>query len=44
MVKDPVCGMTVDEGSAAGQSVYNGKSYYFCSGSCKEDFDKDPAK
>ncbi|SHF50157.1 YHS domain-containing protein [Caldanaerobius fijiensis DSM 17918] len=44
MVKDPVCGMTVDEGKAPAKSEYNGKTYYFCSNHCKTEFDKDPAK
>ena len=29
---------------AAGHSVYNGKTYYFCCSSCKPSFDKNPAK
>lgn len=44
MAKDPVCGMSVDEGSAKFKSEYKGKTYYFCSGGCKTAFDKDPAK
>jgi Cu+-exporting ATPase len=44
MAKDPVCGMSVDEQSAAGTSEYQGKTYYFCSTSCKEAFDKEPEK
>jgi Cu+-exporting ATPase len=39
---DPVCGMTVDPGNAAGESEYQGTTYYFCSPKCKERFDKDP--
>jgi YHS domain-containing protein len=42
--KDPVCGMDVDPKTAAAQSEYQGKTYYFCSTGCKKDFDKDPAK
>ena len=42
MAIDPVCHMTVDEKSAAGQSQYNGKTYYFCSPGCKTKFDHDP--
>ena len=42
--KDPVCGMMVDEKKAAATSEYKGKTYYFCSPSCKEDFDKTPSK
>jgi Cu+-exporting ATPase len=41
-VKDPVCGMTIEEKDAAGTSSYQGKTYYFCSPSCKEKFEKDP--
>jgi YHS domain-containing protein len=44
MAKDPVCGMNVDEKKAAGSSTYTGKIYYFCSASCKTDFDKNPSK
>lgn len=44
MAKDPVCGMDVDEKSAAGTSEYNGKTYYFCSKGCKTAFDKEPEK
>jgi Cu+-exporting ATPase len=42
MAKDPVCGMDVDPSQAAGQSDYNGQTYYFCSKGCKVAFDKDP--
>jgi Cu+-exporting ATPase len=42
MQKDPVCGMDVDPARAAGSSVYDGKTYYFCSASCKQKFDRDP--
>ena len=41
---DPVCGMTVDTGTAEYRSFNNGKAYYFCSAGCKGTFDKDPAK
>lgn len=44
MAKDPVCGMEVEEKSAAGQSEYKGKTYYFCAPGCKSAFDKDPEK
>lgn len=39
MVKDPVCGMEVDEKSAPAKSLYMGKAYYFCSLDCKRIFD-----
>jgi Cu+-exporting ATPase len=44
MAKDPVCGMNVDEKSAAGKSEYKGQAYYFCSTGCKKSFDKAPEK
>lgn len=42
MQTDPVCGMQVDEQKAAGQSEYQGKSYYFCSQGCKRRFYQNP--
>ncbi len=44
MAKDPVCGMDVDEKTAAGKSEYQGQTYYFCSVGCKKAFDKEPQK
>ena len=47
VVKDPVCGMNLDEGKAktAGlKSEHQGKSYYFCSDRCKRQFDTDPTR
>ena len=44
MEKDLVCGMNVDPKTAAGKSEYQGKTYYFCSGGCKKEFDTDPQK
>jgi len=42
MAKDPVCGMDIDEKTAAGTAAYKGKTYYFCNLSCKARFDKEP--
>lgn len=42
-VEDPVCGMMVKP-PAAGHVEYRAKHYYFCSISCKEDFEKEPEK
>ncbi len=42
-VTDPVCGMKIDPATAAAQSTYAGKTYYFCSKDEKAKFDKDPA-
>ncbi len=44
MARDPVCGMEVDEKSAAATSEYKGKKYYFCAPGCKKAFDKAPEK
>jgi YHS domain-containing protein len=44
MAKDPVCGMQVDEKSAAGTAVYKGKTYYFCALGCKARFEQEPEK
>ena len=44
MVKDLVCGMEVDEQTAAGKSEYKGQTYYFCFAGCKKAFDKAPEK
>jgi len=41
---DPVCGMSVDPGKAAGASVHGGKTWYFCSASCRDKFEKEPEK
>jgi YHS domain-containing protein len=41
---DPVCGMEVDPNNAAGESQYQGKTYYFCAPGCKREFDRDPEK
>ncbi|MEX2270967.1 MAG: heavy metal translocating P-type ATPase [Vicinamibacterales bacterium] len=43
-VKDVVCGMTIDPAKAAGTSVYQGQTYYFCGKGCKAKFDADPER
>ena len=35
MVKDPVCGMMIDEKTAAATSEYQGRTIYFCAAICK---------
>jgi membrane fusion protein, copper/silver efflux system len=45
MSTDPSCGMLTSEEKARESgltSVYQGKTYYFCSRECKENFDKSP--
>jgi YHS domain-containing protein len=39
---DPVCNMTVEEEEAAANAEYEGKTFYFCSVGCKNDFEEDP--
>jgi Cu+-exporting ATPase len=41
-VIDPVCNMTIEDKDAVGTSTYKWATYYFCSQSCKEEFDKNP--
>ena len=36
--------MAVDPRKAKSQSSYGGRTYYFCSASCKESFDREPEK
>ncbi|HYL12073.1 MAG TPA: YHS domain-containing protein [Terriglobales bacterium] len=42
MAIDPVCNMQVDETDAEFTTEYDGKTYYFGSESCKEEFESDP--
>ena len=43
MEVDPVCGMRIDGEEAAGTIEYSGKTYYFCSETCYDAFQADPA-
>ena len=42
-VKDPICGMVIEEADAVGTAEHGGRTYYFCSSDCKEEFEADPA-
>lgn len=42
VVKDPICGMTIRLENAAGKSDFGGKTWHFCSLSCKKKFDASP--
>ncbi len=42
--KDPVCGMKLDPATSKLKVEYKGKTYYFCSDTCKTKFEKEPAK
>jgi YHS domain-containing protein len=44
MAEDPVCGMEVDEKTAMYKTEHMGKTYYFCSSTCKGKFEKNPHK
>lgn len=44
MAQDPVCKMDVNEEAASGKVEYEGRTYYFCSAGCKEEFEKAPEK
>jgi YHS domain-containing protein len=36
VVRDPVCGMSVEPTTAQHRSVHAGRSYFFCSAGCRE--------
>lgn len=42
LMRDPVCGMMVDEKKTGLKSEHEGRTFYFCSAGCKSAFDKDP--
>ena len=44
LVKDPVCGMSVDPATAKHHSSYLGQDYFFCSARCRERFEAEPAE
>ncbi|QQE90720.1 heavy metal translocating P-type ATPase [Azotobacter chroococcum] len=41
---DPVCGMPVEETSAAPRTTYEGQPYFFCSPHCLEQFEAAPGR
>jgi len=44
MVKDPVCGMTVDPITAEAKVEHMGSTYYFCWDGCAQKFQADPER
>ncbi len=44
LVKDPVCGMDVEEKGNEFKAEHMGKTYYFCCAPCKEKFEATPHK
>ena len=44
MVKDPVCGMTVNPQKTLHRAEYQGQTYYFCCAGCRTKFIADPQR
>ncbi|KXF77442.1 copper-transporting ATPase [Paramesorhizobium deserti] len=44
LVRDPVCGMTVDPNAGKPTAEYEGQVFHFCSAGCKTKFHADPAR
>ena len=44
VIRDPVCGMTVDPHTAQHRALHEGHPFYFCSAGCKSKFEANPAK
>ena len=44
VMRDPVCGMELNEENAEERSEYQGEVFYFCSDACRNKFDEDPAR
>lgn len=41
-VRDPVCGMQINQQQAAAKRGHLGRTFYFCSPACAQEFDADP--
>lgn len=41
-MRDPVCGMPIKADASSAAAVHDGKTYYFCSRSCRDKFEIDP--
>jgi uncharacterized protein len=44
LVRDPVCGMSIDPATAKEHIEYKGATYNFCSPGCRSAFEKDPVR
>ncbi len=42
--RDPVCGMIVESELAAAESTHGSQHYYFCSTTCRDRFEGNPAQ
>lgn len=43
-MRDPVCGMIIDERDAAGTATFGAVTYHFCTASCLDAFNRDPGR
>jgi Cu+-exporting ATPase len=43
MAIDPVCGMEIEESHAPAMTEFEGQPYYFCSESCRDEFEANPS-
>ena len=43
-ITDPVCGNEIKPKNVGARSEHDGRTYYFCSTMCKEQFDREPAR
>jgi YHS domain-containing protein len=39
-VKDPVCGMVIEQSKAAGHGTYGTETVYFCSAACQQKYER----
>ncbi|TME19905.1 MAG: YHS domain-containing protein [Chloroflexi bacterium] len=44
LVRDPVCGMSVDPATSTQQANFGGETYHFCSAACRSAFESDPSR
>ena len=44
MDRDPVCGMEVEDTPDTSRAVHEGRTYVFCSDSCRERFEESPGE
>jgi Cu+-exporting ATPase len=44
MIKDPVCGMTIEPGDVFAQVDLDGRTYHFCSAKCRNKFEAEPGR
>jgi Cu+-exporting ATPase len=44
VIRDPVCGMTVDPNAGKPTAEHEGHTYHFCSAGCRDKFVKDPGR